>query len=130
MNNRDRQSQIVDDTLFPRLTATIPNAFPQFDSVQAAQHHHQQQSQSRDAAADADADADADAGAAPVVRAVEALSWLRSLPPRDWDYEWQLSVGALWWVWGTAITLAKTQISAALFQTSSEREVVNFRLSI
>ena len=39
-----------------------------------------------------DADADADTNAAAVTTAEEALSWLRSLPPRDWDYEWQLSV--------------------------------------
>jgi|AACY02.10.fsa_nt_gi hypothetical protein len=39
-----------------------------------------------------DADADADTNAAAVTTAEEALSWLRSIPPRDWDYEWQLSV--------------------------------------
>ena len=35
-----------------------------------------------------DADADADTNDAAVTTAEEALSWLRSLPPRDWDYEW------------------------------------------
>ena len=44
--------------------------------------------------------------AAPVETAEEALEWLRTLPPRDWDREWQQSVGALWRVEATALALA------------------------